>query len=323
MSPWISLSLALACLLAAFVFGGNESGLYSLSRLRVESEARAGSMRARLIGRLLSDESSLLATILVGTNLAVELTARLTGHWVDAWGFVAPGWRELVVTAIVTPVTFFFAELFPKDLFRRRPHALVGATAPVMALCKGLFLPLTWPLRGMSFLIERWLGLSSDALARAQGREGVLELLHESQRSVVPHVERMARNVLELRGLSVERVMVPWAKVEHLLLGQDPEQLYAQVARAPNSRLPVLDAQGVVVGYVHQLEALGAGPATPVLRHLRPLLSLDPGVSLDRALAHMRASGQRAALVGPESKPLGLVTLKDILEEISGELARW
>lgn len=322
MSPWLTLLLASVCLLAAFVFGGSESGLYSLSRLRVESDAQAGRRRARLIRRLLSDETSLLATILVGTNLAVELTARLTGQWVDAWG-IPLAWRELTVTALVTPVTFFFAELFPKDLFRRRPHALVGATAPAIALFRVLFLPLTWPLRGMSFLIERWLGLSSDALARAQGREGVLELLHESHRSVVPHVERMARNVLELRGLSVERVMVPWAKVVHLTLSTDPEQLYAQLARAPNSRLPMVDEHGVVIGYVHQLEAMGEGPGTAVASHLRPLLSLEPGVSLDRALAHMRASGQRAALVGSNSRPLGLVTLKDILEEISGELARW
>jgi CBS domain containing-hemolysin-like protein len=236
---------------------------------------------------------------------------------------IGENWRELAVTAIVTPVTFFFAELFPKDLFRRRPHTLVGATAPFIALCKGLFLPLTWPLRGVAFLIERWLHLSSDSLARAQSREGVLELLHESERSVVPHVERMARNVLELRGLSVERVMVPWAKVEHLALGVDQQQLYQQVARAPNSRLPVVDGHGGVVGYVHQLEALGAGPAVSVTSHLRPISSLEPGISLDRALAHLRASGQRAALVGPASRPLGLVTLKDLLEEISGELARW
>lgn len=322
MSLWIIAALIVLCLAVAFVFAGAESGLYSLSRLRVESDARSGHVGARLIRSLLVDEASLLATSLVGTCLAIELTTRLTGHWIDTWG-VPDAWHELVVAALVTPVTFFFAELFPKDLFRRRPHALMGATAPVIALGKGLFLPLTWPLRGLSYLIERWLGLSSDALARAQGREGVLELLQESSRQVVPHVERMARNVLELRGLSVERVMVPWSKVEHLSRGADAGKLYEKLAQAPNSRLPVVDEQGTVVGYVHQLEALGAGPGVPVLDHLRPLLSLEPGVSLDRALAQLRASGQRAALVGAPARPLGLVTIKDILEEISGELARW
>ena len=322
MSPWLVALLAVGCLFVTGLFAGSETGLYSLSRLRVESDARAGRSRARLIRRLLADETSLLATILIGTNVAVELMSRLTGQLVLDMG-VGLGWRELVVTAILTPVTFFFGELFPKDLFRRRPHALVGATAPLIAVCKGFLLPLTLPVRGLAWLIEKSLGISPEALARAQGREGVLELLHESERSAVPHVERMARNVLELRGLAVSKVMVPWSRVEHLSRSAEAAQIYRQIAQAPYSRLPVVDAQGGVVGYVHQLEALGAGPAVSVIDHLRPLLSLEPGISLDHALALMRANGQRAAVVGPPARPLGLVTLKDIVEEISGELARW
>ncbi len=322
MSPWLLVLLAALCLFATGVFAGSETGLYSLSRLRVETDARAGRGRGRLIRRLLQDEASLLATILIGTNLAIELMARLTGQLVEGFG-IPLGWRELAVTALLTPITLFFAELFPKDLFRRRPHALVGATAPVIAICKGFFLPLTLPVRGMAWLIERFLGITSEALTRAQGREGVLELLHETESNSIPHVERMARNVLELRGLAIERVMVPWPKVEHVVLGADPAALYKQVARAPNSRLPVVDEQGGVVGYIHQLEALGAGPGVPVTSHLRPLISLEPGVSLDTALVRLRASGQRAALVGQPSRPLGLVSLKDIVEEISGELSRW
>ncbi|MEO6709454.1 MAG: CNNM domain-containing protein [Planctomycetota bacterium] len=322
MSAWLIAVLAVGCLVATALFAGSETGLYSLSRLRVESDARAGRSRARLIRRLLADETSLLATILIGTNLAIELLSRLTGDLVGRFG-IDLGWRELVVTAILTPTIFFFGELFPKDLFRRRPHALVGATAPVIALSKGFFLPLTLPVRGMAWLIERSLGISSEALAQAQGREGVLELLHESERSAIPHVERMARNVLELRGLAVARVMVPWAKVEHLARGADSAAHFRQVAGTRFSRLPVVDEQGEVIGYVHQLEALGAGPGMPVIQHLRPVLSLAPEVSLDHALTLMRANGQRAALVGPPSRPLGLVTLKDIVEEISGELARW
>ena len=74
---------------------------------------------------------------------------------------------------------------------------------------------------------------------------------------------------------------------------------------------------------MHQLEVLGAGRDVPLSGHLRPLVSLEPGVSLEAALEKMRASGQRAVLVGPAARPLGILTLKDIVEEISGELSRW
>jgi putative hemolysin len=321
-TTWLVVLAAALCLFVTAVFEGSETGLYSLSRLRVESDASAGRGRGRLIRRLLADESSLLATILIGTNLSVELLSRLSGTLVERMG-VPESWRELAVTALLTPIAFFFAQLLPKDLFRRRPHALVGATAPVIALCKGFLLPLAWPVRGVAWGIEKLSGISPEALARAQGRESVLELLHESQSRAVPHVERMARNVLELRSLAIERVMVPWSKVEHLSLGADGAVLYDQLARTPFSRLPVVDERGEVVGYVHQLEALGSGPTVPVTSHLRPLLVLEPGMSLDTALVRLRASGHRAALVGGPSRPLGLVTLKDLVEEISGELSRW
>jgi CBS domain containing-hemolysin-like protein len=74
---------------------------------------------------------------------------------------------------------------------------------------------------------------------------------------------------------------------------------------------------------VHQLDVLGGGPGEPVLEHLREVGALAPGIAVDRALARLRASGQRLAIVGDPGRPLGIVTLKDLLEEISGDLAGW
>jgi CBS domain containing-hemolysin-like protein len=44
---------------------------------------------------------------------------------------------------------------------------------------------------------------------------------------------------------------------------------------------------------------------------------------VDKALARLRAAGARIALVGDPAGPTGIVTLKDLLEEISGPLAKW
>jgi CBS domain containing-hemolysin-like protein len=60
-----------------------------------------------------------------------------------------------------------------------------------------------------------------------------------------------------------------------------------------------------------------------VLAHLRPIVSLPAQLPVDRALARLRASGSRLAIVGPLDAPAGLLTLKDLVEEISGDLAGW
>jgi len=315
------LELAALVLLIALtgVFTGGETGLYSLSRLRVEAEARAGHRSARIIRRLLRDDAGLLATVLIGYNLMVELSTYAGARLLERLG-LAGSQRELVLALVLTPIVFLFAEFLPKDLFLRRPHTLLGYSAPLIAAAKILFLPLAWPLRVASGVFERALGLESHELARVHGREAVIELLQESEAPVLPHTERMARNALELRSLRVERVMVPWRAVETLHVEGDPR---AALARTPYTRLPVVDRSGAVLGYVHQLEVLASEGADGVARHLRPMIALEPSTPIDRALARLRATGQRAALVGPSARPLGLVTLKDLVEEISGELARW
>ena len=318
----LTLFLLGLCIVGSAVYSGSETGIYSLSKLRVDAEAGQGKRSARLIRRLLRDESGLLVTILIGNNLMIELSARL-GERLTALFGVPHLWRELVLTALLTPFLFLFAELLPKDLFHRRPHALTGMTAPVIALSKLLFFPLVIPLRLLGIGVERALGLGAGRTAQAVGRESVLEILQESEAGVFPDTDSMARNVLELRAMPVERVMVPWSKVRTLSSTASETELRERLIRSPYSRMLVRNASGAVLGYVHLLEVLGSRDGRPTLEHLREITNIDVGMPLDRALARLRGQGQRLALVGDRRRPLGLVTVKDLVEEISGELARW
>jgi CBS domain containing-hemolysin-like protein len=116
--------------------------------------------------------------------------------------------------------------------------------------------------------------------------------------------------------------MIPWKDVLCLEQAEEDGALQARVASSTYTRLPVRSGQQVL-GYVHQLDVLQAGREVPVLEHLQSLFFVDPQLSVDRALAQLRVTGRRLAVVGCAEAPLGLVTLKDLLEEISGELGGW
>ena len=319
---WLGIAAAFVALIAlSAVFSGAETGFYRLSSLRVDARAGSGSRSAQLIAWMVRDDSLLLITILIGNNLVIEATTHLFEDWVVARTGVAEALRELTVTLCLTPVLFFFAELLPKDLFRRRPHDFVAKSVWIVAAARIVFLPLSIPLRGLARMVERLAGLGRQEVARIIAREKVLELLAEGTRGgeVEEQAGSLARNVFELRTTHLAAVMIPWAEVEVLELQGDPVELRARVAAAAHTRLPVIEA-GRVERYVHQLDLLGAGPDSLVADHLRPLLVLAPETSVDRALVRMRGAGQRQALVGDPAEPLGLVTLKDLVEEISGEL---
>lgn len=323
MTPTVLLALLVLSVIASGICSGGESGLYSLSRARVETGVGAARQRsAEIIRRLLRDETGLLVTLLVANN-AINQSAAHLGEALAATYGVPAAWREVVVTLLLTPPLFLFGELLPKDLFRRRPHALVGLVAPGIAAAKLLLWPLTAPFRWLILVGSRALGQDAEELVRVQGREAVMQLVRERQGARPGAVETMARNVLELRSRRVDRVMVPWKRVEVLGPEVSAAQARQRLGDSVYTRLPLLDARGGVRGYVHQLEVLAAAADVPLERLLRPLLALDPATPLDRALALLRQAGQRTALVGPSRAPLGLVTLKDLVEEISGELDRW
>lgn len=319
----LEVGFAVLCVLGTAVFAGAETAFYRVSRVRLDMEARAGSRAAQIVQRLGHDRTQLVIVFVLGVNLWVEaLTWRMESA-LHARGFSDTG-VELFLALVLVPTVFFAGELLPKDLFRRRPHGALRFAAPFVEALRLLCWPLVQVLALAARAAARAAG-GGDLDAGAQGREAVLGFLREgTQSGAIPgHAEEMARNVLKLRSIPVERCMVPWKDVVCIAPDAPEAAQYAAVAASTRTRMLVAPPGAAVLGYVHQLDVLGEGEGRAVLDHLRPVTEIPPDLPVDRALGRLRASGQRLAVVGTRAAPVGIVTLKDLLEEISGDLAHW
>lgn len=323
MSPILVLMLAALFVGMEGFYSGCETGLYSLSRARLEVEARHGGRSARVLLALVRRDSWVLITMLIGTTLGLELATWVLDHQLKLWGF-GPGGRQTILALGLTPFAFYFGEALPKELYRRRPHRLMGSCAPGILASLAIFSPLVLLLRGMTLLVERLSGVVGQRVGVGPQRANLISVLDEGAGSgeITPHAVELARNALALQSIPVSRAMVPWKEVQFLDAGASEEDLRRVVEATSHTRLPVC-AAGVVSGYLHQLDVLAERPAGPVLAHRRPVPHLDPELSVHRALLRLRIAGGRLAVVGPPEAPLGLVTLKDLLEEISGDLGDW
>ena len=315
--------ILLGGLFLSAMFSGSETGLYSVTRSRLEVEVRRGARGAQLVRSLTRHRAQVLITILIGNNLALELMTLSADHafesnQLEAWK------RDAFLAFVVTPIVFLFGELLPKDLYRRRPHDLMRLSAPLLTVFRYLFLPLEFVLGLLSSTLEKVLGFAPEQIVQRSERVELLSVLAESRAAGVlePHAEELARNALRLRTLPVTRAMIPWKRVTRIERTASDEEQRALVEKSVFTRLPVVE--GVrVAGYVHQLGVLEAGRDVPVLDQLRPMQFIDPGLSVDRARANLRGTGGRMAIVGTAEAPLGLVSLKDLVEEISGDLGHW
>jgi CBS domain containing-hemolysin-like protein len=319
---WLILS-AIALLGLSAIFSGAETGLYSISRVRLEAEAHAGRGAARMLARLLRNDAGLLIALLIGNNLVLELLTHLAEGGVERLSL--PHYlRELAAAAILTPIVFLFGELVPKDLFRRRPHLLLPLVAPLVATFRWLVSPLAWPITLISSGLERLLGLRREDYRRILRREEMVELLDESRRSgeLAPHAAELAHNVLVLRHTPLSRIAIPWGRVECVDLEKGPAAARAAVERSGFTRLPILglkEKRRQVLGYVHQLDVLGLASEQPLESCLRPLLELPPEMPLDRAVARLQSAAQRMAVVGTLRHPKGLVSIMDLLAALANQ----
>ncbi|MEZ6013681.1 MAG: CNNM domain-containing protein [Planctomycetota bacterium] len=328
MTVTLEVFFLLLCLLGSALYSGSEIGFYSLSRAQMDLEASRGGRRARLVSWLASNDSALLVTILIGNNLVLELSTKLGEALLSrAFHFEDHRLQALSVACVLTPLVFLFGEALPKDLFRRRPGAFTRAVAPFLAASRVVYWPLERALRVITIVLERLIGVKPDRTGRLDARESLAIFLAEGRRhgALSARAEELARNALRLRSIPVSRAMVPWSRVVKVQRHAPLAEAFAVVREARASRLPVVTEDGAIEGYIHQLEVLQEwdpeGAVPDVFTRVRPLERLDAATPVDRALLRLQGLGRRIALVEDAGRPVGIVSLKDLLEEISGDLA--
>ncbi len=319
-------ALALVGLALTGLFAGYETGVYTLNRVRLAVRTARGDRAATALTRELLNQNRTLATLLIGTNAAsylgsYALAALLHGAGLSDWAVI--GWEVV----IFTPLLFVFAETLPKDLFRTHTDRWSYALLWVLRLAKWLFtfttlLPI---VQSAGMLASRLLGTSADAATTA--RQRMSQLIKEGVGSGVLSEAQttLADRALALRDRTVSAEMVPWKDVCRLPLSADPpHRLELLMARHNFTRLPVVDEAGRAVGVIAMLDVL-LEPDRSTAQLMQPAVTFSPNTSVGEALEAMRTGRQAMAIVTAPSanEPLGLLTLKDLVEPLTGELAAW
>ncbi|MFG0250955.1 MAG: CNNM domain-containing protein [Phycisphaeraceae bacterium JB051] len=324
------LILILFCATALFasaLFSGLETGIYSLNRVRLHLLEHQNYRNANIIHRLMSNSSTLLVTLLISNNIANNIATSALGRIYEYAGY-SP--FEIVVynILVLTPLLFVFAETLPKDLFSVHADRFVYPFARFLLLIKWLLtlcglLPLvTW----MGALTMRLLGGSAKQAVfhpRMQVaslvREGVgYGLLSDEQSALTGRVLRLAQRKLD-------EEMTPWEDVITIKSTASVDELWSLAKRSSISRYPVLNEQGAVLGMVSLHEALmyDKEHCPPVTDLIHELPRLDVATPIRRALRQLQDDKTAMGLVCENDQPVGIVTVKDVVEPLTGELASW
>ena len=312
------------------LFSAAETALTGASRGRMHQLEREGDRAARRVNRLISDQETMIGSVLLGNNLINILASALVTQVLTKT--IPGGLGVAAATALMTVLVLVFAEVLPKTLAITRSddvaRVLSGPTELVVWLFGPVVFAVQWFVRKTLKLFGVNIDMGTDVLAAHEEIRGAVEY-HHSEGLVESGDRRMLGGVLDLADMDVSQIMVHRKSIEMLDADLPSRELVRQALAAPHTRLPLYrgDTENII-GTLHAKDLLGAiadadgkMDALDIAAIARePWFIPDTTHLKDQLNAFLKRRTHFALVVDEYGALQGLVTLEDILEEIVGDI---
>lgn len=320
------LVLLFFCLGTSFLMSGMEAGVLALSRLRIRQWMRLGNRRARLLNEFLERPENFLWTILVGNTLANFVAVCVM---VSALHEHLPGhpWLIAVLLVIIFFIFYVCCDLLPKMLFQQYPNRLCLYLARPFRVMHLTLSPLVWAIESFSNWVAQITGGRVFTGQMFANRDEFRLVMQESAQGLTAEERTMIQRVLELQNLTVRQIMSPIENATVTTKDASMRDVLKICREKRLTRLPVMESavrNRQLAGVLSLKSALyqeGFDESKPVSAYTQPAVLLESETRLEVALRRLQRSGQRiAVVVSRDQKPLGLVTVQDILRVMFGEV---
>ena len=312
-------AFVLLTFVASAYFSGMETAFTSFDRILTIGWLRARRFGARTARFLSEHPERFLSTTLIGNNVSNVAYSSLMVLIAERSGIGAV-WL-LTLSPLVILV---FAEIIPKMTGHAIGNLLVRYASFPLLVCYYLFAP----LRLLLMPLTRWLvrgdspdkALISDPLPMRRDLDQVLVEAEEEGALNAEEGEILER-YLDARDFKVRQIMTPRTEMVAVSADFTPDEVRDVFRRVRYNILPVYEYDlDHIIGYVHVRDFL-------VERHsvrevLRKLHAVPESKRIVDLLQEFKTEKFQVALIIDEyGGTNGLVTLKDIFEELVGPVA--
>lgn len=309
--------ICLTLIIYAF-FSAAEIIFLSVSHIRIEGFLRRGVRSARVAHWFLEKPSRFILTVLVGTTVVNTAFASLLAAILEEQGLSS----GLILLYTWLPV-LIIGEIIPKSIGRDLADRAVLWVSPVLRLFRLVLFPLIWISRGISNLLLALFGVPrSDVKAFFTRRDLEALLLHEGLRAGVikPPERSLLSRVFRLPALAVYEVMTPRTDIVALEDDASLDDLRNTILQSGFSKIPIYQKDlDHVIGVAYARDLLENPPNLAAM--IKPVPFIPEYKRSSETFRDLRRSQQMIAIVVDEwGGTAGLVTLEDLIEEITGDI---
>ena len=323
------IGLFIAIIFSGF-FSGMEIAFVSSNRLLAEVAREKNGFSQRALDIFYRHPSNFLSTMLVGNNIALVLYGILFAQIFDQTLFSSfdDASRVTADTLLSTLVVLFTGEFLPKTMFKANPNAMLSFFALPAWVCYVVL----WPIaRFATFLSKSLLRLFGVKMAtEAADKEFTkVDLDYLVQSSIdnarneedIEEEVKIFQNALDFSETKVRDCMVPRTEIDAVEDTATIDELKQVFIESGHSKILVFHEDiDHIIGYIHSSDMFTVKDEQCV--ELVREISFVPETMLASKLMKQLMQQKRslAVVVDEFGGTSGLVSLEDIMEEITGDI---
>jgi len=299
--------------------------MMSLNRYRLKHLVKENDKGAIRADKLLKRPDRLLGVILIGNNfvniLAASLTTVLCLNLFGDSGVV-------IGSIVLTLIILVFAEITPKTFAALNSEKVALPASLILKYLQKILRPLVLFVNFFSNFFMRLLGTKETTINEDLSPEELKSVLENSGDLIPKKYQDMLISVLELDKVSVDEVMTQRSEVIGIDINQPIENILSNLQNNQKDFLPIYnesldDLRGVIDLYgITSFLSNEDKSIESLIESLDEAYFIPENTPLSTQLFNFQKNKKTVAVIIDEYGSLkGLVTIKDVLEEIVGELA--
>ena len=326
------IGLLITMLFSAF-FSGMEIAFVRSNRMLVEMSLEKKGVAQRAIAFFYRHPSNFVSTMLVGNNISLVIYGILFAQIFDNYVFEGlidnVATRVTVDTLLSTLVVLFTGEFLPKTIFKSNPNTMITFFAPLAFVCYVVLYPISRFATLLSKGLLRLLGIRMGKVAEDKEFTKVdldylvqTSLDNAKDEDEIDEEVRIFQNALDFSETKIRDCMVPRTEIDAVEDTASIEELKQVFIESGHSKIVVYHEDiDHIIGYIHSSDMFTASK-TAICADLVREISFVPETMLASKLMKQLVQQKRslAVVVDEFGGTSGLVSLEDIMEEITGEI---
>lgn len=315
------------------VFAMSEIALVSVRKIKLENLSKMGDTQAKEALHLIRNPDRFFSTVQIGITLIGILTGIFSGdkiknsvaHFLERSDWLAPYSNTLAVIIVVVLITYFtlvLGELVPKRIGMARPERIAKFMAGPMNFLSYIAFPFIWLLSQSSYALVKILGVKvqespiTEEEIKAMINEGTTSgTIDVSEQDIIERVFHLDdRNIT---SLMTHRSDVVWIDVD-----DPPEKYRNTIVKELHSVYPVCEEQiDDLLGVIYTRDLYLAPEGTPLRQLMKRPLFIPENNSAFQVMEKFKFGRTNFGFIVDEYGDfLGMITMKDILEAIVGDM---